>query len=217
VEISRPPDFSRLAGLYRWMELASFGPWLWWCRCAWLGRLASCERALVLGDGDGRFTRRLLAINPDVRVDAVDASAAMLDALVRRAGTDAGRVRVHLADARVWQPANAPYDLVVTHFFLDCLTTDEVAAVARNLRGAVSEQALWVVSEFAIPDGGFGRLMARPVIAGLYWAFGCLTGLTVRALPDYAPGLRAAGFRLDARRKWLGGLLVSEIWSVGGE
>lgn len=199
------------------MELASFGPWLWWCRCAWLGKLAGCRRALIIGDGDGRFTRRLLAVNPAVTVDAVDASPAMLAALLRRAGSAAGRVRVHMADARGWQASNPPYDLVVTHFFLDCLTTDEVAALAWDLRSAVSDQALWVVSEFAIPERGLGRLVARTVVAGLYWAFGWLTGLTVCALPDYAAGLEAAGFRLDARRRWLGGLLVSEIWSVGEE
>jgi SAM-dependent methyltransferase len=210
--MNEPPDFNRLARLYRWMEVASFGPWLWWCRCAWLGEFTGCRHALVIGDGDGRFTRRLLDINSSLVVDAVDASPAMLAALMRRAGPHANRVRIHLADARAWQPQNPPYDLVVTHFFLDCLSTDEAAALALTVSTAVSERALWLVSEFAIPDSGFGRLLARPLVAGLYRAFGWLTGLTVRTLPDYSSGLYAAGFELTAQRRWLAGLLVSQLW-----
>jgi hypothetical protein len=57
--MSQPPDFNRLARFYRWMELVSFGPWLCWCRCAFVGEVSACRYALILGDGDGRFTARL--------------------------------------------------------------------------------------------------------------------------------------------------------------
>lgn len=214
-----PPNLNRLARLYRWMELASFGPSLQWCRCAFLAELRACRRALALGDGDGRFTARLLRANPVVEVDAVDASPAMLRALVRRAGAHAARVRTHCADARLWQPpapADAPpYDLVVAHFFLDFLTTEEVQSLATRLRGAVSPSALWVVSEFTVPADWYGRLVARPVVWGLYRAFGLLTGLAVRRLPNHAAALRGSGFTLRQRRPWLRGLLVSELWSAG--
>lgn len=207
------PDFDRLCGFYRWMELATFGPWLQWCRCAWIHRLSGCRRALVLGDGDGRFTARLLQANPVVTLEAVDASLAMLMALLRRAGPNADRVTVHAADARLWQIAGQPYDLVVTHFFLDCITTEEVRAMAKMVRAAVCDDAVWVVSEFAIPEGRYGRLVASPLVAVLYRAFGWLTGLAVRSLPEYANALGEAGFTLKERRTWLGGLLTSEVWS----
>lgn len=216
--MSRAPNFNSLARLYRWMEFFSFGPWLSLTRGAFLKQLTECRRGLVLGDGDGRFTARLLSANRGVAIDAVDASSAMLEALHRRAGAEAGRVRIHMADIREWQPvameANKPYDLIATHFFLDCLTTAEVAALAARLRAVAAPSALWVVSEFAVPAGWRGRLIARPLVAGLYLAFGWLTGLTVRALPDHSSALHGAGFILIARRSRLGGLLVSELWSV---
>lgn len=211
-----PPNFDRLAGVYRWMELFSFGPWLWGCRTAFLSELANCRRALILGDGDGRFTARLLESNPTILIDAVDASRAMLQALRRRAGINAARVQTHLADARRWQPEanpSMPYDTAITHFFLDCLTTDEVHALAEKLAGSLSPGALWVVSEFAVPQGIFGRLIAAPVVAALYWAFGWLTGLQVQSLPDHRSALGDSGFALHRSRKFLGGLLVSELWA----
>ncbi len=215
--IEKPANFDRLAALYRWMEWCSFGPFLGWCRCAFLHELGSCRRALVLGDGDGRFTARLLRENPHVGVDAVDASAAMLRRLARRGSRQgAGRVRTFRADARTWQPASDGYDLIATHFFLDCLTTEEVRALALKLRAAAAPGAVWVVSEFAEPANGFGRLFARPVVASLYWAFGCMTGLRVRRLPQHSAALREAGFALTQRKTWLGGMLASERWTASG-
>ncbi|HEV2485203.1 MAG TPA: class I SAM-dependent methyltransferase [Terracidiphilus sp.] len=212
--MSAPPNFNRLARLYRWMELLSFGPWLWWCRCAFLGELAKCRRALVIGDGDGRFTARLLRANPNIQIDAVDSSAAMLQSLLRRAGPNVSRVRTYCTDARQFQSANPPYDLIVTHFFLDCLTTEEIESLTATLRKTTSPQTLWLVSEFAVPVGWFGRLVARPLVWCLYWTFGCLTGLTLRTLPDHRAALRQSGFTIQKRRTWLAGLLVSELWSI---
>jgi cyclopropane fatty-acyl-phospholipid synthase-like methyltransferase len=216
--MNRPPNFNRLAGLYRWMEFFSFGPRLALTRRAFLAQLAHSRRALVLGDGDGRFTARMLRENADIQVDAVDASAAMLEELLRRAGPHAGRVHIHLADVRTWQlpaPIAAPaYDLIATHFFLDCLTAHEIQSLAARLHAAASPSTLWVVSEFAIPAGWRGRLIARPLVASLYFAFGLLTGLAVRTLPDHQDALRRAGFKLVERQSRLGGLLIAELWSV---
>ncbi len=208
-----PANFDRLAGVYRWMEWLSFGPWLARCRHAFLGEMKGARRALVLGDGDGRFTRALLQSNTAVQVDAVDASAAMLRALLRSAGRDAQRVRTYTADARHWAPDAQPYDMVATHFFLDCLTTDEVRELAARVRPALAQDAVWVVSEFAVPQGAYGRLVARPLIAFLYIAFGVMTGLRVRRLPDHGGAMEQAGFTLRERRIWLGGLLMAEIWT----
>lgn len=213
-----PPNFNRLARLYRWMEFATFGPFLAQTRNAFLPETATAANALIFGDGDGRFVARLLRANPGLRIDAVDASLAMLQSLLRRTGPNASRIRTHHADARAFTPPNPPpearYDLIVTHFFLDCLTTDEVRALATKLRRVTSPSALWLVSEFAIPPTWFGRLVARPLVSALYAAFALLTGLAVRNLPDYQLALRAAGFTIRKRRTWLGGLLISELWSA---
>jgi ubiquinone/menaquinone biosynthesis C-methylase UbiE len=212
--MNSPPDFNRLARVYRWMEALSFGPWLWWCRYAWLDSIATrCPKnALVLGDGDGRFTARLLRTCPGIQVDAVDASSPMLQATLRRAGSNAARLRVFLADARKFKPPHPPYDLIVTHFFLDCLTTAEVQALATTLSCAATPDAQWLVSEFAVPRSGFGRLIAQPLVSFLYFAFARLTGLGPHSLPDHRSALSQSGFTLFQQRAWLGGLLSSELW-----
>lgn len=210
---TRTPDFDRLAPLYRWLEWFSFGPFLGQCRRAFLAEMQDRRTALIIGDGDGRFTARLLKENSSIIVDAVDASAAMLAELERRTRPHALRVQTHCIDARRYLPRHA-CDLFVTHFFLDCLSTAEVAQLALRIRDHAAIGSIWVISEFAIPEGWIGRAAARTLVSALYWAFGCLTGLRVRRLPDHRMALAQAGFTLLQRRTRLGGLLVSELWEA---
>jgi SAM-dependent methyltransferase len=214
---ARIPNFDRLARVYRWMEWLTFGPFLWRCRCAFIPQLrdARPRQALVIGDGDGRFTARLLAEDRLVNVEAVDVSQAMLAQLQRNARHDANRIHIHCADVRTWNPASAHYDLIITHFFLDCLSTGEVAALAMRLQQCVTAETRWVVSEFAVPRNRFGRMVAEPLITCLYLAFRMLTGLEARQLPDHRRALTEAGFTLACTQESLCGLLISELWKPG--
>lgn len=209
-----PANFDPIARLYRWLEYLSFGPMLERCRFYRVPQLNDARRALVLGDGDGRFLSRLLVANPQIEAEAVDLSQAMLRLLKKRAelagATD--RVNVHCTDAREFEPEGS-YDLVVTHFFLDCFTTEELHGLTSRIRQHLAPGARWVVSEFAIP-GGWASFPARFVVSGLYAAFDLLTGLRLTRLPDYASAFHSAGLERLDRRSWLGGLLVSEIWQV---
>jgi hypothetical protein len=69
-----------------------------------------------------------------------------------------------------------------------------------------------VISEFTIPPSTPAAHLARGVIGLLYRAFGLLTGLRVRALPDYATALRRRGLVPIHDCRYLAGLLRSQVW-----
>ena len=121
-------------------------------------------------------------------------------------------MRFFHADARDWQPPRGDYDLIVTHFFLDCFTDAELAPLAARLAASTTKQARWVVSEFHQPARGFAAWRARFWIAGLYAFFRLATGLRVRRLPDYRAVLQAQGFHCERLVAAHGNLLVSELW-----
>lgn len=211
--MSRRLNFDRLAKPYRWLEYLSFGRTLERCRFHSLPALVSAKRALIFGDGDGRFLARLLAVNPALQTDVVDISPAMLRLLEQRLQLeDRKRVTLHQADARSFVPPENAYDLVVTHFFLDCLFEPEVAALIERVTTRLTPDARWVVSEFALPHAPVGKTLGKTMIFGLYQAFGLMTGLQVRSLPDHATAFQRAGFEPTEERQWLGGLLVSQLW-----
>ena len=211
------PRFDRVARLYRPLEYLSFGPMLERCRFHHLPApgAARAAKALVIGDGDGRFLARFLATCPDASADAVDASPAMLRLLrARAARQDAEhRLTTLCADARSFTPPSSRYDLVATHFFLDCLTEPETDCLIRRLVPHLAPGARWIVSEFQVPTGSRSRAaLARLLIAGLYAAFRLLTGLRTRRIPPWRSLLERAGFACEASQSFLGGLLVTEIW-----
>jgi hypothetical protein len=213
--VTATPNFNRLARPYRWLEYLSFGPFLWRCRIHFLPQLKDCRSALILGDGDGRFTARLLRANPQIRITAIDGSPEMIRSLKRATQPNQSRLTTQTADIRQWQPPHdAVYDLIVTHFFLDCLTNGEIRDLALRLTPATAPRALWLISEFAIPQSLFGHLVAAPLIWLLYRAFHLLTGLKTQALPDHRAALTAAGFTCQSSHPQLQGLLISELWQL---
>jgi ubiquinone/menaquinone biosynthesis C-methylase UbiE len=208
-------NFDPVARSYRWLEYMSFGPWLGRCRNAQLVHLSGARHALLLGDGDGRFLARLLAANPTLTADVVDSSQAMLrllDQRIRGCGPQAShRIRLHHADAMEWKPSGS-YDLIVSHFFLDCFFPQQLEQIFAAVLPHALPGAQWVISEFAVPPKAFAAYLARGIIGFLYWAFGLLTGLPVRALPDYGTPLLRRGLALTRDRRFLAGLLCSQIW-----
>jgi SAM-dependent methyltransferase len=212
-------NFDPIARLYRPLEYLTLGLSLERCRLHHLPRLHRSTHALVLGDGDGRFLARLLAAYPALHADAIDTSAAML-ALLRarccaRCHAAASRLRPHHADALAFTttPPALPYNLVVTHFFLDCLTQPQLDALVANVAPHLAPSARWLLSEFRIPTGPL-RLPARLLIRGLYLAFRVLTGLRVQALPDHETPLTRVGLVCIAQHRSLGGILTTQLWSL---
>jgi Methyltransferase domain len=195
----------------------SFGPWLERCRNAQLEQLTGARHALLLGDGDGRFLARLLKANPLLCADVVDSSHSMLcilDRRVRRCGPlVAQQICLHHADALEWNPRGS-YDLIVSHFFLDCFFPDQLEQLLNRVLPHAQPGAQWVISEFAFPRNPVAAHLARAIISLLYRAFGLLTGLRVRTLPDYETALLRHGLVLTHHRSSLAGMLCSQVWTL---
>jgi ubiquinone/menaquinone biosynthesis C-methylase UbiE len=131
-------------------------------------------------------------------------SARMLELARARAGDQ--RVVYHHADALTMPLAEAEYDLIVTHFFLDCFEASDQERLLERVGRAASPQARWVVSEFRKPG----------ILVGLlYLFFGMTTGLKTRRLVDHHALLDRHGFGLTRVESAWFGQLVSELWTRG--
>lgn len=213
-----PANFDRVARLYRWAEYLALGPLLQRTRTHFLPQLPACANALILGDGDGRFLAQLLARQPHLHALAVDTSATMLHLLRRRCTPFASRLQTLQASAldldldAISYPNGADPDLIVTHFFLDCLTQPEVDALTLRLATGLRPGALWLLSDFGPPHPRILQPLATFYIRTLYLAFRILTGLRVNRLPKPQSALQAASFKRIARHDRLHGLLYTELW-----
>jgi ubiquinone/menaquinone biosynthesis C-methylase UbiE len=208
------PNFNLIARPYRWLEYLTLGRSLEHCRQHFLPNLLQQKNALILGDGDGRFTAQLLTENPTIRADVVDTSATMLQLLRQRceatAPNAAARLHTHQTNALTF-PLQKTYDLVVTHFFLDCLTQSELDILIARITPNLVPGALWLISDFRIPAGPM-RLPARALIRSLYLAFRILTNLRTTHLPNHPTPLTRAALTRKAHHHRLAGILTTELW-----
>jgi hypothetical protein len=122
------------------------------------------------------------------------------------------RLQTHHTSALAFTPTG-PYDLVTTHFFLDCLAQADLETLIARIAPALAPNSLWLISDFRIPPGPM-HLPARLLVRALYLAFRILTGLRTTHLPDHAAPLTRAGLTRIAHHSSLAGLLTTELWQI---
>ncbi|HXA10304.1 MAG TPA: class I SAM-dependent methyltransferase [Chthoniobacterales bacterium] len=204
-------SFDRVAPHYRWLETVAFGQQLQQARLAFVRRLEAPRRALVVGEGNGRFLAALLREDRAVRVDCVEASGRMI-ALARTELDVESRVNFIHAEIQTVKLVAQRYDLIVTHFFLDCFSKETLAAVIAKLANSAAPQAQWLVADFCQPRQGWRSLCPRLLIAMMYLFFRILAGIEARRLVDYRPFLRAEGFILAQETLSPNKMIRSELW-----
>lgn len=209
-------SFDTLAPWYRALEWIAFGGDLQRCRIACLGEIAAPQRALIVGEGNGRFLCELLRLHPEVEVDCIDASARMLrlarERIERELPDRANRVQFLQQDIMSWSAPEHHYDLVVTHFVLDCFPEAALTSIIKKLARAATDYANWLVADFYVPPGQVGRLRARAWLAAMYLFFRITARIQANELIDPTSLLRAEGFALKGQRFFRKEMLRSEMW-----
>jgi len=208
-------SFDLLAPHYRWMEAVLAGGLLQRCRVRWLPKVRGARRALLVGEGNGRMLAACAPVLPECQFTVLDESEGML-AQGRRCWQRIGgkqAIVFQRADLRDWRHDEAGFDLVVTNFFLDCFSPEELARVITNISSAASRQALWLVADFSVPPVGWRRIRAQAVLALAYGFFRLATGISASCINAPDETLRVEGFCLRQREWFNQGLLHADLWA----
>jgi ubiquinone/menaquinone biosynthesis C-methylase UbiE len=205
-------SFDAIAPWYRALETIAFGNALQRARVACLDEIGTPRRALIVGEGNGRFLAQLLRNQLTIEVDCVDASQRMLDLARRRVADNASRVRFLQREISSWEPSGDRYDLIVTHFFLDCFREDQLRVIVAKLSRAATADAVWLVADFCIPASGFAHFRTRMWLAAMYRFFRYTAAIPARELIDPSRLLRVEGFTLARQNLFRLGMIKSELW-----
>lgn len=208
-------NFDRLAPHYPWLEKVFAGDLMQRCRTNFLERARHCRRALLVGEGTGKFLVALLQQNPSVEITCVEHSGKMLAQIQRRLKriSPAQRtVNFVQTDALNWQPPTAQFDLIVTNFFLDCFPAGALRRLVTSLAQGATADAVWLLADFRLPEHGWRRWRAQGLLAGLYLFFRWFTALPAKQLTAPEPFLTEAGFFLTERKLANFGFAYSDCW-----
>ncbi len=207
-------SFDFLAPHYRWMEWLLAGSKLQRCRTAFLQEIPKPRRVLLLGEGNGRFLAELAVKNPEAEFTCVDASAQMLRCArerLRRNGPGQTSVRFIHADILDWRP-DGQFDLIVTHFFLDCFRPEQLERIVGQIADAAAPGARWLLADFCEPAAGWAKWRARLILMSMYLFFRVVARLPAGRLTVPDKMLSQRGFTLGSRRVFEWGLLHSDVW-----
>lgn len=209
-------SFNTLAPHYRWMEFSLAGKKLQRCRTAFLVEVPQAQNILMAGEGNGRCLIECLRRFPSALITYVDESGGMLTQArraIERNGFQTNHVRFirsKVEDASGLEIAG--YDLIVTHFFLDCFSVRQLQQVILDLSRYARPAANWLLADFQIAPAGWHRLRSRLILSIMYSVFRLVTRLSARHLTDPAPFLQQAGFLLHRRIHSDWNLLHSDWW-----
>lgn len=208
-------SFDTLAPIYLWMERLAAGNKMQQCRTAFLAEMPEPRRILIAGEGHGRSVMACLQAFPSAQMTCVDISLGMIaqarNALVVQ-GFEVGRVEFVHADFLSWSPEAEAYDLIVTHYFLDCFTSTQMESVVQKLASAAAPKAAWHIADFQLAKSGWRRVRSVVIVWLLYRFFRLMTHLSASELVSPDARLKSAGFYCHQRVEMEWGLLKSEWW-----
>ncbi len=208
-------SFDALAPHYRWMELVLAGEKLQRCRTAFLHQISPPENILIWGEGNGRFLLECRRSWQQARIVCADASGRMLELAKRRLEQrrlETDGIEFLRADVLEWSPPKQEFDLIVTHFFLDCFREEQLQRIVSTLATAARSKAAWLTADFQAPEFGLQRFRAEVILKTMYLFFRFATGLPARRLTRPDPFLAANGFVLRQRGVSEWGLLHTDLW-----
>jgi ubiquinone/menaquinone biosynthesis C-methylase UbiE len=135
---------------------------------------------------------------------------------LQSAGLDLGQIEYVHANALAWVPPSDAYDLIVTHFVLDCFPPDQLRRVVTQLAQAARADASWLLADFQVPPMGLRRYRAVIIHKLMYLFFRLTTHLPARKLTPPDDLLQGCNFVLRERQETEWGLLHTDRWERGG-
>ncbi len=204
-------SFDLLAPHYDWMEALTAGQRLQRARTTWLEELRGRRRILSVGEGHGRFAEACAAKFPEAELTCVEGSKKMLARARARLANSPAKINWVETDFFQWKQ-EGKYDAIVTCFFLDCFTADQLAVVMQKLADAAAPDAAWMAVDFSVPPSGPARWRAQAVHALMYGFFRVATSLPARRMTAPDTLLHTHGFHLERRREFEWGLLRADLW-----
>jgi ubiquinone/menaquinone biosynthesis C-methylase UbiE len=208
-------NFQKLAAHYHWLENIFAGGLMQRCRTTFLARTKNCRRALLVGEGTGKFLVELLRCNPQIQITCVEHCAGMIKQARQRLAAeklDATRIEFKQMDVLDWLPPSEKFDLIVTNFFLDCFPAEQLERLIPQLAESTTAEAVWLLADFREPECGWRRWRAKMILAMLYAFFKLTTSLSASWLTPPDKFLAEAGFNLVDRRFASFGFAHADFW-----
>lgn len=207
--MKKNPDFSRLSKLYDLLGLLVFQGSLHKSQIYFLEKLPEAENVLILGGGTGKFLADLVKSGKAKKITYVDISPGM----IARAEAKVEKLNAcveFICGGADSIPAGR-YDLICTHYFLDCFDETELKELSGLLKSHLTENGVWHFTDFYLDEKA--SFFRTGLLSFLYFFFRLTCGLKVKELADFRKIFSEAGLKLKEEEFFRKGLLRTALYT----
>lgn len=206
--------FDRLASTYDlWVRLV-FGKALEKAQCALLDQLPQGGNILLIGGGTGWLLKPLCNQAKPEKILYIDASAKMIqkaqDFVRKEIPAWEGKIEF-LQGTQEALPVSDHFDCIITPFFLDLFSQEELASVFTQLTQQLTPNGIWYLVDFQVAKQPF-RIPAKMLIWIMYRFFRLFTGMSGTQLIDPTPYFSTHNYQLLTGKRFYLGMVKSQVW-----
>lgn len=208
-------NYDYLASSYDLLAKVAFGGAIQSVQLNLLNYLPLRPNILILGGGTGFILPHIFSRRPHAQVDFVDPSVNMIGMARKKM---ASRIPQHLHQVcfypyrEINHSLHQKYQVILTPFFLDLFTYQELREVCDRISGRMTDSGLWLWADFVQPHKG-GKIWVDALLKGMYAFFAFTTGLENNDLIDIRPLVETnRHFELREEQHYLGGLIQGRVY-----
>jgi ubiquinone/menaquinone biosynthesis C-methylase UbiE len=198
-------DYDFIARFYDQLARLAFGDQIFNSQRRFLSNVPDGSAVLILGGGTGLIVNELMKLKPNCRVTFIDASAKMIS--IARTNNYSSSLNIVFVHGTEDDIPEGRYDVVITNFFLDLFSPNNLDIVLQKIKARLTSNAIWLVTDFQKPK----TLWQKFVLAFMYRFFALVTRLKNQELPFLFKQIEKNGFKEIETAEFASGFIKTAV------
>lgn len=202
-------SFDRIAWMYDGLaQLVFFGA-IRKSQLTFLSYIEPRSKILIVGGGTGWILSELDKLGILMVVHYVEASTAMLKK--SRLREPFKNIQVTFNHGTVEELSKVRYNVIITNFFLDVFSEDNLGTVIEKLDSHLNRDGIWIITDFV----NSGKKWQKILIKLMYGFFRFTANIEGSRLLDFKANFEQLGYQLSTERSYFHKMIVSRICMKG--
>lgn len=198
--------FDRVASYYDFLARLAFGKSIIDAQEYFLSEIREGDRILMLGGGTGWILESIFKVTKPGVIWYVDNAKRMVEKSQSR-NVDSSKIHfIHGTFESI--PPDLKVDVVITNFFLDIFSKDELQKLIEDIKSKMKPQGTWLCSDFV----DTGKWRHKMLLRSMYLFFRITANVKTISLPDWEGNLLTEGFVSFKEKTFWNGFIKSIVF-----
>ncbi|MCY7409914.1 MAG: class I SAM-dependent methyltransferase [Chitinophagales bacterium] len=200
-------SFNLIAPFYDSLSSLVYGKNLINAKKAFLNKISSGSQILLMGGGTGNILNELFHSVPDITIDFVEPSSAMIE-IAEKNLTAQFRSQVNFVCGDHHSiPKEKKFDVVTSFFVIDCFKQNEAIEFGIAITSRLKENGVWLFSDFFYTNNKLQHLL----IWVMYRFFKVIAKISSNKLPDYELLFQQLHFSVEEEKTFMKGMIQTKV------